>query len=137
MQAPFLHHVTLKTAKLSESLRFYERHLGLKPGPRPPFDVPGAWLYPAGSDAAILHLIEIPPTAAPDASPMTGMFDHFAICVTGLGDYLARVRADDGWYRATPVPGTDLVQIHHHDPNGVMVEATFVAEPIDPRDVRD
>jgi len=130
-----LHHVTLRTARLAESLDFYDRHLGLAPGPRPPFDVPGAWLYPSGGAFAILHLIETP-GAALEPSPPTGCFDHFAIRAYGLADYLARLKADGAWYRATPVVATDLVQIHHLDPNGVMIEATFVGEPLDDAEIR-
>jgi catechol 2,3-dioxygenase-like lactoylglutathione lyase family enzyme len=134
MRPAALHHVTLKTGRLAQSLAFYQRHLGLRPGARPPFDVPGAWLYPEGGAAAILHLIETLDAAG--EPPATGMFDHFAVQVADLAAYLDRVRADGAWYRATPVPGTNLVQIHHHDPNGVMIEATFAGELLDPGDVR-
>ena len=125
-----LHHVTLKTSRLAETIAFYERHLGLRPGPRPPFDVSGAWLYPGGGDRAILHLIEV--SATEPQRDATGAFDHFAIETSGLSEYLERLKADGTWHRASPVPATDLVQIHHLDPSGVMVEATFVGEALPP-----
>ncbi len=130
-----LHHVTLKTDRLAASLRFYEEYLGLRPGRRPPFDIPGAWLYPPGGEAAILHLIEVATASGGEDAPATGMFDHFALRVSGLPGYLAKVRAAGDWYRAMPVPDTNLVQIHHRDPSGVLVEATFVGEPLADEDV--
>jgi catechol 2,3-dioxygenase-like lactoylglutathione lyase family enzyme len=38
-----LHHVSVPTSNLSESSRFYEKVLGLKPMQRPPFTVDGVW----------------------------------------------------------------------------------------------
>ena len=130
MTALRLDHATINTADLAASLAFYERHLGFRPGWRPAFDVGGAWLYPENGDYPILHLIEAAPR------PEGGMFDHVALRCTGLAAYLARVKADGAWYRAVPVPETRLVQIHHRDPNGVMIEATFEDEALDPAELR-
>jgi catechol 2,3-dioxygenase-like lactoylglutathione lyase family enzyme len=119
-----LDHVTINTADLEATLAFYELFLGLRPGPRPEFSVGGAWLYPEGGDYAILHVI------AQDRPPENGTFDHFAFRCVGLDGYLSKVKASGEWYKANPIAGTSFVQIHHYDPNRVMIEATFEGEPL-------
>jgi catechol 2,3-dioxygenase-like lactoylglutathione lyase family enzyme len=130
MTALRLDHATINTADLAASLAFYAEHLGLRPGWRPRFDVGGAWLYAQDGDYPILHLIETAP------GPDGGMFDHVAFRCRDLPAYLARVKASGAWYRAVPVPETRLTQIHHRDPNGVLIEATFEDEPLDPTELR-
>jgi catechol 2,3-dioxygenase-like lactoylglutathione lyase family enzyme len=130
MTALRLDHATINTADLAASLAFYERHLGFKPGWRPAVRRGRRLALPEGGDYPILHLIEAP------ARPEGGMFDHVALRCTGLAAYLERVKADGAWYRAVPVPETRLVQIHHRDPNGVLIEATFEDEPLDPGELR-
>src|SRR3954470_9328416 len=51
-----LNHYNLRAPReLMETLRaFYVEVVGLEPGPRPPFDSPGHWLYAGGRP--ILHL---------------------------------------------------------------------------------
>lgn len=130
MSAIGLDHVTIRTADLPATLRFYEHFFGLKPGFRPPFSVGGAWLYAQGGDYPIFHIIET-------RTWQPGMRDHVAFRVTGLRDYLAKVKATGEPYMAVPVPGTDLVQIQHRDPNRLLVEATFGGEPIDRDEIRE
>lgn len=130
MAAIGLDHVTIRTADLPATLRFYEHFFGLTPGFRPPFPVGGAWLYAQGGDYPIFHIIET-------ATWQPGMRDHVAFRVTGLPDYLAKVKTTGAPYMAVPVPETDLVQIQHRDPNHLLVEATFHGEPIDPDEIRE
>ena len=124
-----LDHATINTSDLKGSLAFYEHFLRMKPGFRPNFSVGGAWLYAEGGDYPILHLIGI------KESSRGGMFDHIAFRGKGLSAYLAKVKASGDWYRATPVPETDLVQIQHKDPNGVMIEVNFENETLAAADV--
>ena len=114
-----LDHATLNTVELEASLAFYKRFLNLAPGWRPDFGFPGAWLYPEDSDYAIVHLIE------GDAPEGSGRFNHIAFRGRGLGAYLEKVKATDGWFQALPVPGTPFTQVHHFDPNGVKIEVLF------------
>lgn len=125
-----LDHVTIRTTKLLETLEFYERFFGLTPGFRPPFSTGGAWLYAEGGSYPILHVIETDVL-------QPGMRDHFAFRVQGLSRYLDRVKAAGAAYMAITVPETDLVQVQHRDPNGLLVEATFENEIIQPEEVRD
>ena len=64
-----LDHATFRSADLSRTLDFYERLLGLQAGPRPPFGVPGLWLYASGQ--AVLHVLEGRPAG-------NGPLDHVA-----------------------------------------------------------
>lgn len=113
-------HATINTTDLGASIAFYGHFLELAPGWRPDFGFGGAWLYARGGDDPIVHLIEI-------ETPVTGpgMFDHLAFRAIGLPAYLAKVRASGAWFRAAPVAETSLTQVHHLDPNGVTIEATF------------
>lgn len=53
-----LDHVTLCSPDLARTLGFYQHLLGLLPGPRPSFAVPGCWLC-AGSNP-VVHVVERP-----------------------------------------------------------------------------
>ena len=48
MSVTAVNHFTILTDDLPATLAFYEEHLNLKPGARPPFTFPGAWLYADG-----------------------------------------------------------------------------------------
>lgn len=125
-----LDHATINTADLEASLAFYAHFLGLRPGWRPPFDVGGAWLYAEGGDYPILHLIET------QTSPSGGMFNHVAFRSVGLDAYLERAKAAGVSYTVSQVVETSLVQVQHHDPNGVLIEVNFDGEPLADSEVR-
>ena len=48
MPATAMNHFTILTDDVPGTVRFYREFLGLREGPRPPFDFPGAWLYAGG-----------------------------------------------------------------------------------------
>jgi catechol 2,3-dioxygenase-like lactoylglutathione lyase family enzyme len=121
-----LDHATINTVDLTASVSFYRHYLGLSPGWRPAVSIGGAWLYPEGGDYPIVHLI-----ARKESLPKGGMFDHIAFRSKDLRGYLRKLKSAGAWHAATPVPGTKLVQVHHHDPNGVLIEVNFEDEPLD------
>ena len=55
MQTLTLHHVSVISTDLVRSLKFYQKVLGFKSIPRPPFKVPGVWL---ACGALQIHLVE-------------------------------------------------------------------------------
>ena len=97
-------HYSIRTRDVEASRNFYTEIIGLRVGPRPPFDFPGLWLYsgepPADLDHAernygLVHLmgvdrdnpqalIDYMGGADPDAQQGgTGALDHVALAVTG------------------------------------------------------
>jgi catechol 2,3-dioxygenase-like lactoylglutathione lyase family enzyme len=116
-----LHHATINTLRLAETIAFYSEVLGLEPGERPDFGFGGAWLYSEGTDDAIIHLIEC--VSLPEAQG--GPFDHVAFRYVNLREYVRTLEQRGDWYCAARVTGTQLTQVHHFDPNGVRIEAVF------------
>ncbi len=132
-------HVTLRCApaQLSAVSAFYESVVGLRPGARPPFDFPGAWLY--AGELPVLHLAAVLATpipaqnaqasVRPAASQSSGYVDHFALRMNaGLGESLAKLESLGVPFAQAPVPGLPLHQVFLVDPLGVKVELNFVVE---------
>ena len=130
MQIERMDHFTIVTDRLSETLAFYAM-FGLRPGARPAFGVPGAWLYV--SDTPILHVIEV--SRMPD--PRRGALDHMAYRANGL---LATTELLDEHAIAhriirTPAPFR-MWQLFFADPNGVEVELDFDPDETAPHNWR-
>ena len=115
-----MNHFTVLTDDLERTLEFYAG-FGLTAGPRPPFDFPGAWLYAAGGDRAILHVVAGRALPAQRA----GVLDHMAFSATGLKQVKARLDALGVAYDLRRLPGSDLWQLFCHDPSGAKVELDF------------
>lgn len=113
-------HYTIWTEDLAETRRFYCDLLGLKDGPRPPFDFPGAWLYI--NDHPVVHVMagrKIPPGG-------TGAVDHLAFRASGDPDELKRKLEDKGIrVSSRVVPASQIRQLFFEDPSGVKVELNF------------
>jgi len=126
MSATAVNHFTILTDDLEATLAFYETHLALKPGPRPPFVFPGAWLYAEGGSDAILHVI-----SGKDKSLLVkGVIDHMAFTASGLQAAVARLQGAGLPYELRKVPGYGTWQLFFHDPNGAKVELDF--DPVEP-----
>jgi catechol 2,3-dioxygenase-like lactoylglutathione lyase family enzyme len=132
MEIKRIDHYSIRTLDVEASRRFYTEIIGLKVGPRPPFDFPGVWLYkgepPADLDNpennyGMVHvmgvdrdnpqaLIDYMGGACPDTQKdSTGALDHIALAVTGRAG---------------------LHQVFIKDPNGVTIELNFPASEISP-----
>ena len=70
-------HVTIRTDRATETVRFYEIFIGLKTGPRPDFGVPGHWLY--AGDRPVVHIIG--DDARSDALPAGSGRTTTSLCV--------------------------------------------------------
>lgn len=114
-----LDHVNIRTARLDAMVAWYGRVLGLAAGWRPPFDFPGAWLY-VGAHPAV-HLVGV---AAPPAG-LEPRIEHFAFAATGRAAFLARLEAEGVPVRLGGVPGTGIVQVNLHDPDGNHIHIDF------------
>ena len=116
-----LDHVNLRTTRLDEMVSWYEQVVGLKTGPRPPFEFAGAWLY-AGDDA-IVHLVAV--DAEPDDAPLK--LEHFALQANGLSDFLQSLERFDVPSKISAVPDFPIVQVNIWDPDGNHIHVDFPA----------
>jgi catechol 2,3-dioxygenase-like lactoylglutathione lyase family enzyme len=126
MPATTMNHFTILTDDVEGTIRFYGDMLDLEPGPRPPFDFPGAWLYARGGNEAILHVIG----GRPRDELRSGVIDHMAFTSVGLADTLAKLEARNMPYQCRRLVGVGTWQLFFHDVNGARVEMDFdKAEP--------
>ena len=121
-------HFNILTDDLPATLAFYEEHLNLKPGARPPFSFPGAWLYADGGkgNQPILHVV----AGRPKAQLVRGVIDHMAFYGTGLAATVAKLKAKGIEYELRKLPAYGTWQLFFFDPNSAKVEIDFdAAEP--------
>ena len=122
MSVGVLDHYNVSTRKLGETVRFYEEVLGLKNGPRPPFNFPGAWIYSEGRP--VLHLNDIAPTDTPQR-PDSGVIDHIAFGSRGFEAMQQHLAAKRVEFRINIVPNSTRRQIFVTDPNNVLIELNY------------
>ena len=117
-----LDHINIETLKLDESIEFYHNILGLELGPRPPFDVPGAWLYVGHQ--AIIHLVQREKVI----SGPTGAIHHVALMASNLTATCEKLDQLEIPYRKSVVPDLGVTQLFLNDPNDVVLELNFYQE---------
>ncbi|MDH4173533.1 MAG: VOC family protein [Betaproteobacteria bacterium] len=130
MPVKWMDHFNIITDDLPATLAFYEEHLNLKPGARPPFKFPGAWLYADGGKGKdpILHVV-----AGKDRKLLVkGVIDHMAFYGTGLAATVAKLKAKGIDYELRRLPEYGTWQLFFHDPNNAKVEIDFDAREPEP-----
>ncbi len=148
MEIKRIDHYSIRTLDVEASRKFYTEIVGLKIGPRPPFDFPGLWLYngdpPVDLDHAsgnygIVHVMGVDrdnPQALIDymgdadvetLKGSTGALDHIALSVTGRAEMIERCRRNSVEFFERKVPSLGLHQVFIKDPNGVTIELNFPA----------
>jgi catechol 2,3-dioxygenase-like lactoylglutathione lyase family enzyme len=115
-------HVNIRTANLDAMVAFYGTVLGLRPGRRPDFGFPGAWLYLG--EQAYVHLVGV--TATPAAGGNVTL-EHFAFRATGLAEFRERLDAMGIDHSVDAVPGFPILQVNFHDPDGNHIHVDFDA----------
>ncbi|MGA0796564.1 MAG: VOC family protein [Quisquiliibacterium sp.] len=123
MSVSSMNHFTILTDDLDATLAFYDRFLGLRPGRRPPFTFPGAWLYAQDGNDPILHVV----AGKPRAALVKGVIDHMAFSAQNLQASVAKLQAADVPYELRRLPEFGTWQLFFHDPNGAKVELDFDA----------
>jgi len=121
-----MNHFTILTDDLARTLAFYDEHLGLKPGARPPFHFPGAWLYAEGGREAILHII----AGVERKVLVKGVIDHMAFTGRDLPATVKKLKERGVGYELRRLPEYGTWQLFFHDPNGAKVEIDF--DPAEP-----
>ena len=120
-----LDHYLVIAADLEKTRAFYTDVLGLRVGPRPPFDFPGYWLY--AGETAVVHLADASREGQGSDTGGTGALDHVAFAASGLATMLASLGKHGIVPRQRTVPGQGLHQLFVRDPDGVTIELNFPA----------
>ena len=148
MEIKRIDHYSIRTLDVEATRKFYTDIIGLRVGPRPPFNFPGVWLYsgepPAdldhtGGNYGIVHvmgvdrdnpqpLIDYMGGTDPETQHgSTGALDHVALAVTGRESMLEHCRRHNLRYFERAVPVLGLHQVFIKDPNGITIELNFPA----------
>jgi len=122
MSVGLIDHFNIRTAKLGETVRFYEEVLDLTRGDRPNFSFPGAWMYSEGKP--VVHLVDISQTSERQ-KPDSGVVHHVAFASRGFADMKRRLTSKRLPFDVREVPGVEVWQIFVTDPNGVMIELNY------------
>lgn len=136
-----LNHFSIRSLELDKTVQFFSDVLDLKPGPRPNFPFPGAWLYngdPSDYANSVVHIIAIDKNDPAglkqylgdrDASSLegSGAIDHIAFFATGLEKMTAHLKKIEVPFRERTVPSLSLHQIFVNDPNGIVIELNYSA----------
>ncbi|WP_425100270.1 VOC family protein [Tropicibacter sp. S64] len=118
-------HVNVRTANLDAMTAWYGRILGLHPGPRPPFNVGGAWLYLG--DQPYVHLVEV--ASPPEAAGNTTL-EHFAFRARDMPAFIALLKDNGIVHSIDEVPEFPIVQVNFHDPDGNHIHVDFHKEEL-------
>ncbi|MEM7176955.1 MAG: VOC family protein [Pseudomonadota bacterium] len=118
-------HVNVRTANLNAMRTWYAEVLGLSQGWRPDFAFPGAWMY--AGDEALVHLVGV--EAEPGSDPGDLKLEHFAFRGDDLAGMRARLEAHGVAVKEFPVPGTRILQLNIHDPDGNHIHVDFTVDP--------
>ncbi len=122
-----LDHVNIRTANLKRMVAFYETVLGLRIGPRPDFNFPGAWLY--AGDRSVVHLIEVESQPPAPGSPARLTLEHFAFSASGGAaglDAFTKMLDERGLpYELAQVPDFGITQVNLCDPDGNHLHVDF------------
>ena len=111
-----LDHVNVRCTDVQATSDFLQSVVGLRPGARPPFAFPGAWLYDE-TGRAVVHLI-----AAQNTLGAAGAVDHVAFRYDDLGVQLQHLASLGHVCATVPVPGTEIEQCFLVGPDGLQIE---------------
>ena len=127
-----MQHYMVLSKDLEKTRRFYCDVLGLRTGPRPPFDFDGLWIYIG--DVAVVHVAG---QASYESTGRlgdvvaerhgSGSVDHIAFAADNWDELVASFDAHGVRYRASVVPGRPLRQLFVHDPDGIQIEINIRA----------
>ncbi|MEK7385052.1 MAG: VOC family protein [candidate division NC10 bacterium] len=123
MAVTSMNHFTILTDDLPATLVFYEEHLNLKPGARPPFNFPGAWLYADGGRGKepILHIV----AGKQKKDLVKGVIDHIAFTGKGLSAAVEKLKARGISYELRKLPAYGTWQLFFFDPNDAKIEIDY------------
>src|SRR5688572_95732 len=123
-----MQHYMVLSKDLEKTRAFYCDVLGMRVGPRPPFDFEGLWIYVG--EVAVVHVAlkasyEATGRKSVAGGPLkhgSGSIDHIAFAANDYDELIRRFDAHGVQYRATRVPGAPLRQLFVFDPDGIQIE---------------
>ena len=122
MQIGKLDHVNVRTCNLDAMVVWYTDILGLKPGDRPNFPFPGAWLY--AGDQAVVHLVGVDgPAGAGSEADLK--LEHFALSATGRAAFEEKLTTHNQEFRINELPDAGIVKYNVWDPDGNHIHIDF------------
>lgn len=125
-----LGHVTVLSADLERTERFYCGLLGMRIGPRPAIPLPGRWFY-VGNEA-VVHVLPRKAGATEGARHAAqGAIDHFALNAEDRRAFEQRLEAAGEPFESRRLADSDTWQIFLTDPDGARVELSFAESPVD------
>ena len=105
---------------------FYCDVFGFNVGFRPDFNSKGYWLY--SDDKPQIHLTI---NDSLSQNNNTGFLDHVAFSVTGLSQFVSKLRKCNIDYQSHYVSEIQTTQIFFQDPSGLRLEASFKNEKLE------
>ena len=123
MSVTAMNHFTILTDDLPATLAFYEEHLNLKAGARPPFTFPGAWLYADGGKGKdpILHIV----AGKQKKDLVKGVIDHMAFSGMDLAGAVEKLKRKNIKYELRKQVGSGTWQLFFFDPNDAKIEIDY------------
>jgi catechol 2,3-dioxygenase-like lactoylglutathione lyase family enzyme len=131
MPITHMQHYMVLSKDLEKTRAFYCDVLGMRTGPRPPFDFEGLWIYVG--DVAVVHVagqasyMETGRATEAKARDGSGSMDHIAFAADNYDELIASFDRHGVKYRATKVPASDLRQLFVFDPDGIQIEINIRA----------
>ena len=134
MAVTMLDHVNVRTARMAESLRFYEDVLGMTVSVPPGMaDLSeAAWIH-SGDGRPVIHLnraVDGPDFMGVDcdwtALSGSAQVHHVALRCTGYEQTRAHLEAEGLGIMCNDVPQAGLRQIFVRDPNDILIEMNFL-----------
>tara|TARA_Y100001960_G_scaffold332091_1_gene431368 strand:- start:969 stop:1340 length:372 start_codon:yes stop_codon:yes gene_type:complete len=118
-------HFSIRTSEPEIVRDFFIEIIGLRDGPRPPFDFPGYWMYE--KDKAIVHIIGDKTYNPP---PNTGVFDHVAFedYEKNYNHIIKKLDASEFDYHTRLIPGVLRRQVFVTGPHSLVIELNYPPE---------
>ena len=133
MRVNALDHVNIITDDLEGTARFYSAVIGLerRNGPPPLSPDNAQWMHDAAGRAIVhINTLSAPKVVErPTGGPHTGAVHHVALNCSGHAEMIDRLRAQGIAARHNEVTAIGLRQIFISDPNDVLIELNFFADP--------
>jgi len=117
----YIHHFSIlaPAGVIERTIEFYRDILGIVPGFRPTFNLPGYWLY-SGTNP-IIHL-----TAKEDREQSGNrFFHHIALRYDNYDEVINRLGRSGIEYRMLEANSVGELQVTVHDPAGNLIELNF------------